>query len=108
VRWALAAFLGLFAALPAAAGREACATGTRWRGKPIDVDLKAVELHEVFRLLAEVGDVNIVVSDEVKGAVTLRVTKVPWDQVLCAVARMKKLLVTIDRSVYLVTSEKRP
>lgn len=100
--------LGLLSSLPARAERDACAAGTRFRGKRIDIDLKAVDLHDAFRLLAEVGDVNVVVSDEVKGAVTLRVAKVPWDQVLCAVARMKKLLVTQDRSVYLVTPEKRP
>ena len=72
------------------------------------MDLKAVDLHEAFRLLAEVGRINLVVADDVRGSVTMRVTRVPWDQVLCAIARMKKLLVTIDRSVYLVTPEKRP
>jgi type IV pilus assembly protein PilQ len=55
-----------------------------------------------------VGRVNLVVSDEVKGQVTIRVQRVPWDQVMCAIARTKKLLVTEDRGVYLVTPEKRP
>ncbi len=96
--------------MPAAAladPRDACAPGTRWRGRTVDLDLKAAPLHDVFRMLADVGAINVVVADEVHGAVTLRLRKVPWDLALCTVARTKQLSVTADRNVYLVVPASR-
>lgn len=93
------------AAPPARADeRDACARGTRWRGHTIDLDLKGVPLHDVFRLLSDVGRINVVVGDDVKGAVTLRLKKVPWDQAMCTIARTRHLRVTADGNVYLVTA----
>ncbi|MFN3407246.1 MAG: type IV pilus secretin PilQ, partial [Caldimicrobium sp.] len=51
-------------------------------GTPISVDFQEADLHAVFRLLAEVGNINIVVSDKVTGNITLKVKQVPWDQIL--------------------------
>ena len=75
----------------------------RYRGRPIDLDFKDVELADVFRLLADVGDVNIVVADDVKGKVTLRLRRVPWDQALVTVVRVKRLALERDGRVYLIT-----
>ena len=58
-------------------------------GRAIDLDVERADIHDVCRLLAEVGHVNIVVGDDVTGAVTVRMTHVPWDQVLDVVARAK-------------------
>lgn len=85
--------------------RDACARGTRWRGHAVDLDLKSASLQDVFRLLSDVGRINVVVGDDVKGAVTLRLRKVPWDQALCTVARTKQLRVMADGNVYLVTKD---
>ena len=82
--------------------RDACARGTRWRGHRIDLDLKDASLPDVFRFLADVGRVNIVVSEDVAGKVTMRLRRVPWDQVLCTVAATKQLDVSLDGNVYLV------
>ncbi|MBZ0232565.1 MAG: hypothetical protein K8M05_09575 [Deltaproteobacteria bacterium] len=72
--------------------------------RAIDLDLKGASLHDVFRLLSDVGRINVVVGDDVKGAVTLRLKRVPWDQALCTIARTRQLRVTADGNVYLVTS----
>jgi type IV pilus assembly protein PilQ len=94
----------LAASTPARADeRDACVRGTRWRGHTIDLDLKGVPLHDVFRLLSDVGRINVVVGDDVKGAVTLRLKKVPWDQAMCTIARTKQLRVIADGNVYLIT-----
>lgn len=74
----------------------------RYRGTRIDLDLEGAELHNVFRLLADVGGVNIVVSDQVRGTLTIRLKQVPWDQALHAIARAKQLTVEEDQGLYLI------
>jgi type IV pilus assembly protein PilQ len=54
----------------------------KYTGQPISVDFQEADLHAVFRFLAEVSGLNIVVSDKIKGTVTLKLHRVPWDQVL--------------------------
>jgi len=54
----------------------------KYTGTPISVDFQEADLHSVFRLLAEVGNINIVLSEKVKGTITLKVKQIPWDQLL--------------------------
>uniref|UniRef100_A0A832GM34 Type IV pilus secretin PilQ n=1 Tax=Caldimicrobium thiodismutans TaxID=1653476 RepID=A0A832GM34_9BACT len=54
----------------------------KYTGTPISVDFQEADIHAVLRILAEVGNLNIVVSDKVKGNITLKLKQVPWDQVL--------------------------
>src|SRR5699024_9391190 len=63
----------------------------RYSGKRIDLDFKDASIHNVLRLLAEVGSVNIVVSDAVQGSVTVRMRNVPWDQALDVILQSKGL-----------------
>jgi type IV pilus assembly protein PilQ len=85
------------------AERAMCGRGAKYRGATIDLDVKDADIHEVMRLLADVGRVNIVVPDTVQGKVTLRLKRVPWDQVTCTIAAVHKLVVTVDGNVVLVT-----
>ncbi|MBM4360327.1 MAG: type IV pilus secretin PilQ, partial [Deltaproteobacteria bacterium] len=57
----------------------------------VDLDLKDADIHNVFRILADVGNVNIVAADNVSGAVTIRMKNVPWDEALETILRAKKL-----------------
>ncbi len=66
-------------------------TRGRFSGRRIDLDLKDADIHNVLRLLAEVGRVNIVVADNVSGSVTIRMRNVPWDQALDVVLQSKGL-----------------
>ena len=68
-----------------ARGRE------RYRGRRIDLDFHNADIHNILRLLAEVGGVNIVTSDEVTGSVTIRMQNVPWDQALDVILQAKGL-----------------
>jgi type IV pilus assembly protein PilQ len=60
-------------------------------GRRIDLDLKDADIHNVLRLLADVGQVNIVTADNVTGSVTIRMRNVPWDQALDIVLQSKNL-----------------
>ncbi|MBA3459363.1 MAG: hypothetical protein H0T46_05345 [Deltaproteobacteria bacterium] len=90
----------------AAADRELCAPGTRFRGQTLDLDVKAADIRDVFRLLADVSKTNLVVSDDVQGKITLRLKRVPWDQIACTVAAVQKLHITVQDSILMVTRRK--
>jgi type IV pilus secretin PilQ/predicted competence protein len=85
----LAAQAGAAAASVTAAGTPevkpaaAVAKGPKvYTGQKISLDFKDADIKNVFRLLAEVSGLNIVVTDEVKKRVTVRLVDVPWDQAL--------------------------
>ena len=63
----------------------------RYSGRRIDLDLKDADIHNILRLLADVGRVNIVTADDVSGNVTIRMRNVPWDQALDVVLQAKGL-----------------
>ncbi len=63
----------------------------RFGGRRIDLDLKDADIHNVFRIVADVGKVNIVAADNVSGNVTIRMRNVPWDQALDTILQAKKL-----------------
>lgn len=61
----------------------------RFSGRRIDLDLKDADIHNVLRLISDVGHVNIVTADNVSGTVTIRMRNVPWDQALETVLQAK-------------------
>jgi type IV pilus assembly protein PilQ len=63
----------------------------RYNGRRIDLDLKDADIHNVLRLLADVGRVNIVTADDVSGNVTIKMKNVPWDQALDVALQAKGL-----------------
>ena len=65
--------------------------GRKYHGQRISMDFKDADLTNVFRIIAEVSNLNIITSDDVKGKVSLRLVNVPWDQALDIVLRSKSL-----------------
>jgi type IV pilus assembly protein PilQ len=92
----------LLASSPALADRNLCARGTKFRGATLDLDVKNADIKDVFRLLADVGKVNLVVPDDVGGKVTLKLARVPWDQIACTVAAIHKLTITVQGTILMV------
>jgi type IV pilus assembly protein PilQ len=72
--------------LPTMAGQQ-----QRYTGHRVDIELKDASVHEVLRLLADIGHVNIVTADNVTGTITIRMRNVPWDQALETVLQAKGL-----------------
>ncbi len=62
-----------------------------YRGRKIDIDFKDVDIHNLLRLLADVGGVNMVIPDDVRAQVTVRLKGVPWDQALEVILASKDL-----------------
>lgn len=73
-----------------------------WRGRRIDLDVRNADLENLFRFLAEVGGINIVIAPDVRGSVTLRLKSVPWDQIAHVVARANGLEIERDGRLWLI------
>ena len=63
----------------------------KYTGKALSLNFQDIEVRSVLQLLADFTDKNIVVSDSVKGNITLRLKSVPWDQALDIVLESKAL-----------------
>ncbi|MGB0466294.1 MAG: type IV pilus secretin PilQ [Pontibacterium sp.] len=62
-----------------------------YSGEPIDLNFQDVELRAVLQIIAEVAELNLVVSANVSGNITLRLKNVPWDQALDIVLKTENL-----------------
>jgi type IV pilus assembly protein PilQ len=65
--------------------------GKTYEGRRIDLDFKDADIHNILRLLSEVGNVNVVTADDVTGSVTIKMRSVPWDQALDVILTSKGL-----------------
>jgi type IV pilus assembly protein PilQ len=62
-----------------------------YTGKKITLDFKDADIANILRLFAEVSDLNIIASGDVKGTVTIRLVDVPWDQAFDIVLQANNL-----------------
>ena len=53
----------------------------------IELDLKNVPIHDVFRAIAERARVNLTVDPDVTGTISIQVHDAPWREVLDGIAR---------------------
>ena len=60
-------------------------------GERITLNFQDIPVRSVLQLIADISDLNIVVSDSVTGSLTLRLTNVPWDQALDIVLETRNL-----------------
>ena len=60
-------------------------------GDRITLNFQDIAVRSVLQLIADISDLNIVVSDSVTGNLTLRLTNVPWDQALDIVLETRNL-----------------
>ncbi len=56
----------------------------RYAGQPLTLDLVEIPIVDFFRLMAEEGGINVVMDPEIKGIISIKVVKVPWDQIFDA------------------------
>jgi type IV pilus assembly protein PilQ len=81
------------------AAPEEPAAQPKYTGEKISIDFQDVELTHVFRLIADISGYNIVVSPDVKGKFSMKLTDVPWDQALEVILRNYGLSKIIDGNI---------
>ncbi len=75
------------------------ATGTKYTGEPISVNLKDVDLKDFFRLIHEISGLNVVLDPQIHGNLTIVLDDVPWDQALDIVLKNNDLSRQLDGNV---------
>jgi len=80
------------------------AGGGKYAGRKISLDLQDADLINVMRLFAEVANLNIILSPEVKGRVTVRMVNVPWDQAMDMILRMNGLGYALEDNILRIAS----
>ena len=80
-----------FKPLTAAAQAAQAVAKKQYTGQKISLNFQSIDLRAVLAILADSSGKNLVVSDSVNGAITLRLQDVPWDQALDIILRTKGL-----------------
>jgi type IV pilus assembly protein PilQ len=80
-------------------GQQPAATGPKYTGEPISVNLKDVDLKDFFRLIHEISGLNVVLDPNVHGTLTIVLDDVPWDQALDIVLKNNDLARELEGNV---------
>ena len=64
-----------------------------YAGAPMSMNFQNIEVRTALQIVADFTGLNIITSDSVTGSLTLKLHKVPWDQVLDIMAQAKGLSV---------------
>jgi type IV pilus assembly protein PilQ len=73
-----------------------------YTGDRLSLNFQDIQVRAVLQLLADFTGLNMVVSDTVKGRITLRLKNVPWDQALDIILRSKGLSMRQNDNVIMV------
>ena len=71
-------------------------------GQLMSINFQDISLRRVLQLIADDNNFNLVVSDSVKGNLTLRLDEVPWQQALEIILQLKGLGKRVKGNVILV------
>lgn len=77
--------------LPSQSLDEFLSGNTKFYGKKISVETNNMDIRDALNLITEESGVNMIVSDDIKGMVNLKLRQVPWDQALVVLMRAKRL-----------------
>ena len=68
----------------------------------VSFKFKNLDYAEAMQLMGKVGDINVLVGDEVAGSITAELINVPWDKAFNALLDMKNFAADIDVSSNLI------
>ncbi|MGE5086930.1 MAG: secretin N-terminal domain-containing protein, partial [Bacillota bacterium] len=77
--------------LPNQSLTEFLAGNNKFYGKKISIETNNMDIRDALNLITEESGVNMVIAEEVKGNVSLKLRQVPWDQALVVLMRARKL-----------------
>lgn len=63
----------------------------RFYGRNLSIQTKDADVRDALNFIAEYSGVNMIISDDVGGSISLKLRDVPWDQALVTIMRAKRL-----------------
>lgn len=76
-----------------------------YTGQKISLDFKDADVRNILRLISDISGLNIIVSDNVKGKVTIKLDDVPWDEVLDIILETNNLGKIWSKSVMRIETQ---
>lgn len=67
------------------------AKSKHYTGRKVTLEFSDADIRKIFQLLAEVSNQNFLISDDVRGTISLKLVNVPWDQALEVILENKGL-----------------
>jgi type IV pilus assembly protein PilQ len=64
---------------------------SQYTGRKVDFNVKDIDIKNLLGAIADISKKNIIVADDVKGTVTIKLRNVPWDQALDIILKSKGL-----------------
>ncbi|MEK7702444.1 MAG: type IV pilus secretin PilQ [Nitrospirota bacterium] len=77
---------------------------SKYVGRRISLDFQDAEIADIIRLIAEVSGLNIVLGEEVKGLMTLKLSNVPWDHALETILKINILGQQRDGNIIVIST----
>ena len=77
-----------------------------YAGHPLTLDLVNISLVDFFRLMAEEGGINVVMDPGIQGTLSIKVVKVPWDQIFEAALTNNSLEKQVDGNLVRIATKK--
>jgi len=78
----------------------------KYTGKKISIDLQDADVEHVLRLITSVTNYNLIIDDDVKGKISLKLYNIPWDQALDLVLAQKKLGMIVQGNIMRIATQK--
>lgn len=76
----------------------------KYVGEPISLDLKDADIRDVLLTFSRLARLNMVIDPDVRGAVTVRLENVPWDQALDVILKVNGLGCVLEGTILRVGS----
>ncbi len=76
----------------------------RYVGRPISLQVRDMDILDVFQLIGEASGFNVIVGEEVKGKITLSLSDTPWDQALDLILGTRQLGAERHNNVLRITT----
>lgn len=64
---------------------------TKFYGRKISIETSNIDVRDALKFITEESGVNMVITDDVKGNISLKLRQVPWDQALVVIMKARKL-----------------
>jgi type IV pilus assembly protein PilQ len=70
-----------------------------YTGRKVTLEFSDADVRKIFQLIAEVSNLNFLISDDVTGTISLKLVNVPWDQALEVILDSKNLEMKRDGNI---------